>query len=186
MSANSEQSASGGFEQMTLPHLDAVYGMAVRLTRDSDRARDLVQETFLRALTNWATFRQGTNCRAWLLRIGYNAFVDTYRRSRLLLIVPASDEDEEGVLASVPADTPGPEEEALRHLDAEALRRALDTLPDPFRDTIILVDLQQLSCSEAADAMGVPRGTVLSRLSRGRAHLRRALLAELRPVGDDE
>jgi RNA polymerase sigma-70 factor (ECF subfamily) len=186
VNAGSEQPTSGSFDQMALPHLDAVYGMAVRLTRNSDTARDLVQETFLRAFANWPSFRHGTSCRAWLLRIGYRVFVDAYRRTRVLSIVAVGDEGEEGALARVPADAPGPEEVALRHLDAEALRRALDTLPDAFRDTIILVDLQQLSCSEAAQAMKVPRGTVLSRLSRGRAHLRQALLSGLRPLGDDE
>jgi RNA polymerase sigma-70 factor (ECF subfamily) len=181
------QSKVQEFEATALPWLDAVYDTALRFTRgDTATAEDIAQETFLRAFSKWSTFQPGTNCRAWLLRIAYTVFVDDYRRrqrERLRAVDPAGDDDHP---AQDPVDdAPGPEEEALRQLDGAALQRALDELPDPFRDTFILVAIRELSCQEAADVMGVQRGTVLSRLHRARGKLRAELQPTVRPAGDD-
>jgi RNA polymerase sigma-70 factor, ECF subfamily len=181
------QSKVEEFEATALPWLDAVFDTALRLTRgDTATAEDVTQETFLRAFSKWSTFQPGTNCRAWLLRIAYTVFVDDYRRrQREHLGVADPLGDEEHPPHEPADDAPGPEEEALRHLDGAALQQALDELPDPYRDTFILVEIRELSCQEAADVMGVRRGTVLSRLYRARGKLRAALQPTLRPVGDD-
>lgn len=165
------------FETVALPFIDVVYDSALRLTGDPTAAQDLTQETFLRAFRAFDTFELGSNCRAWLLRITYNTFCNDYRkRRRLPQAHPIDDEDD--LLSDQPADNPGPEEEALRLLDHEALHRALAQLPQDFRMAVTLVDIHGLTCAEAAQVMGTPRGTVLSRLHRARIRLRRLLLPE--------
>ena len=170
------------FEAVALPHLDVVYSTTLRLVGDPAAAQDLTQETFLRALRSFHTFKPGTNCRAWLLRIAYNLFCNDYRRRQLRTAYPAAEDSDP--LAELPASDPGPEEQALRQLDEEALYRALAELPESFRVAVTLVEIQGLSCEEAAMVMGTPRGTVLSRLHRARARLRQLLLPELVPAGE--
>jgi RNA polymerase sigma-70 factor (ECF subfamily) len=167
-----------GFEATALPFLDVVYDSALRLTGDPAAAQDLTQETFLRAFRSFSTYRQGTNCRAWLLRIAYNLFCTEYRRrGRLPESTPLDDGTDP--LDQLPAADPDPEEAVLRLLDHEALHRALARLPDDFRMVVVLVDIHGLSCAEAAEVMGTPRGTVLSRLHRARLRLRAMLVPEL-------
>jgi RNA polymerase sigma-70 factor (ECF subfamily) len=179
------ESARQRFEATALPFLDVVYDSALRLTGDPTTAQDLTQETFLRAFRAFGSFRPGSNCRAWLLRITYNLFCNEYRRRRRLRELPA-DDDRPDPLEELAAADPGPEESALRVLDHEALHRALARLPEDFRTAVTLVDIHGLSCAEAAEVMGTPRGTVLSRLHRARGRLRRQLVPELRWVDADE
>jgi RNA polymerase sigma-70 factor (ECF subfamily) len=181
----SRESSRLRFEATALPYLDVVYDSALRLTGDAASAQDLTQETFLRAFRAFGTFRPGSNCRAWLLRIAYNLFCNEYRRRRRLRELPQLDDGPDPI-AELAADDPGPEESALRLLDHEALHRALARLPDDFRMAVTLVDIHGLSCAEAAEVMGTPRGTVLSRLHRARGRLRRMLIPELRRVDADE
>ena len=172
------------FEATALPYLDVVYDSALRLTGEPAAAQDLTQETFLRAYRSFASFRPGSNCRAWLLRIAYNTFCTEYRRrGRLPEAQPLEDgSDPLDQLATGESD---PEEAVLRLLDHEALHRALTQLPEGFRMAVVLVDIHGLSCAEAAEVMGTPRGTVLSRLHRARARLRALLVPELRPGRTD-
>lgn len=170
-------SAAERFETTALPFLDVVYDSVLRLTGDPTAAQDLTQETFLRAFRAFDSFEPGSNCRAWLLRIAYNAFCNDYRKRRRFPEAQPVDDDTD-LLAEQPAEQPGPEEEALRLLDHEALHRALAQLPEDFRMAVTLVDIHGLTCAEAAQVMGTPRGTVLSRLHRARGHLRRRLLPE--------
>ncbi len=173
------ESSGQRFEDTALPFLDVVYDSALRLTGDPSAAQDLTQETFLRAFRSFGSFRAGTNCRAWLLRIAYNLFCTDYRRRRRLPELAVSDGiDPLGDLATA---EPGPEEAALRLLDSEALYRAMERLPVDFRMAVTLVDIHGLTCSEAAEVMGTPRGTVLSRLHRARVRLRGLLVPELGP-----
>src|SRR4029453_13235695 len=153
-----------GFEAATVPHMNALYDAAVRLAGDHATAQDLTQETYLRALRSFDTFRPGSNSRAWLLRIQYNLFCTQYRRGRRM---PVMWLDEGGGGAPPPppplrSHEPGPEEQIVRELDREAVRRAIARLPEDFRMAVILVDIHGLSCAEAATVMGVPRGTILS------------------------
>ena len=165
------------FEATALPLHDSIYRANLRMTGDPVMAQDLTQETYLRAFRAFDSFQTGTNCRAWMLQISHNVFCRDYRGRKRITYRTAADDDVD-VLAQFRADVPNPEEEALRQLDREALRRAISKLPEPYRVAVTLVELQGLSCEEAAAVMGTPKGTVLSRLFRARERLRRLLLSE--------
>jgi len=169
------------FEATALPYLGVVYDYAYRLTSDPTEAQDVTQETFLRAFRSFESFEPGTNCRAWLLRIAYNVSCNDYRRR---VRMPRADpvDNETDLVADLVSDAPGPEEQVLRLLDREALHRALEQLPDPFRDAVTLVEIHGLSCAEAGEVMGTPRGTVLSRLHRARGRLRQLLVLQAQAV----
>ena len=174
-----------GFEAATVPHMNTLYDAAVRLAGDHSTAQDLTQETYLRALRSFATFEAGSNCRAWLLRIQYNLFCTQYRRGRRMPLVWL-DEGEPDPALDLPSEDPGPEEQTVRELDREAVRRAIERLPEDFRMAVILVDINGLTCAEAATVMDVPRGTILSRLHRARRRLEAMLLPELGRVQADD
>ena len=174
-----------GFEAATVPHMNTLYDAAVRLAGDHATAQDLTQETYLRALRSFATFEAGSNCRAWLLRIQYNLFCTQYRRGRRMPLVWL-DEGEPDPALDLPSEDPGPEEQTVRELDREAVRRAIERLPEDFRMAVILVDINGLTCAEAATVMDVPRGTILSRLHRARRRLEALLLPELGRVQADD
>jgi RNA polymerase sigma-70 factor, ECF subfamily len=173
-----------GFEATAVPHMDTLYDAALRLTSDRTAAQDLTQETMLRALRSFSTFEAGTNCKAWLLRIQYNLFCTQYRRERRLPLVWL-DASEEPTIEPASFE-PGPEEQAVRELDRESVRRAIARLPEEFRTAVTLVDIHGLSCAEAAEVIGVPRGTILSRLHRARRRLEALLLPELGRVRADD
>jgi RNA polymerase sigma-70 factor (ECF subfamily) len=165
------------FEATAIPFMGVVYDASYRMTGDAADAQDITQETFLRAFRSFHSFEAGTNLRAWLLRIAYNVSCNDYRRRmRMPRVDPVGEEDD--LVAELPSSDPGPEEEALRRLDREALHRALAQLPDPFRDAVTLVEIHGLSCAEAGEVMGTPRGTVLSRLHRARGRLRQILVTQ--------
>lgn len=167
-----------GFEETALVHLDAVYRSALRFTHNRAEAEDLVQETYLRAWRGFRGFNPGTNCRAWLLTIQRNAFLNRLRREgREVLGADAPLGDEENVPAfegDLPQDSP--ENVFLRTVVHGDVDRALKGLPLAFREAVMLVDLEGLSYKEAAQVMSCPVGTVMSRLARGRGLLRRALV----------
>jgi len=173
------------FEDTAVPHMNACYDAALRLTADPATAEDLVQETFLRAWRSFASFQPGTNCRAWLLRIQYNLFCTQYRKGQRMPLVPL-DGGDDGRAVEVPSTEPGPEEQAVRKADQETVRRAVARLPEDFRVAVTLVDLHGLTCSEAAAVMGTPRGTVLSRVHRARRRLEAMLVPELGRVRADD
>lgn len=168
------------FEREALPHVDALYSAALRLSRNPDDACDLLQETVLRAYRFFHQYTPGTNCRAWLLTILHNNFRNGYRGGRReMLAVSAEDFERELESASACSDQPSRDPEALlaeRILDHE-VAAALDALPTDFRTVLILVDLQELNYQEAAQVLGCPIGTVKSRVSRGRHMMRTALAA---------
>jgi RNA polymerase sigma-70 factor (ECF subfamily) len=174
-----------GFEETAVPHMNACFDAALRLTADPAAAQDLVQETFLRAWRSFASFEPGTNCRAWLLRIQYNLFCTQYRKGQRLPLVSLDRGDGEHAV-EVPSVEPGPEEQAVRKADQETVRRAVARLPEDFRVALTLVDLHGLTCSEAATVMGTPRGTVLSRVHRARRRLEAMLMPELGRVRADD
>jgi len=173
------------FEATAVPHMGTLFDAALRLTGDRSAAQDLTQETLLRALRSFNSFQAGTNCKAWLLRIQYNVFCTEYRKARRLPTVWLEDGDGETIIEPVSTE-PGPEEQAVRELDRESVRRALTRLPNEFRTAVTLVDIHGLSCAEAAEVMGVPRGTILSRLHRARRRLETLLLPELGRVQADD
>ncbi|MFZ1059422.1 MAG: sigma-70 family RNA polymerase sigma factor [Candidatus Rokuibacteriota bacterium] len=165
------------FEDQALVHLDRVFHLALRLTRNRTEAEDLAQETYLRAFKHFDQFDPGTNCRAWLFAILRNAFLNQLKRQGRE--VPGLDEGELERLESRMADGPGtlesPEEELLKRVAGAELVAALERLPLIFREAVVLADVEGCSYKEIAQICGVPMGTVMSRLSRGRRLLRRAL-----------
>ncbi|HVN91527.1 MAG TPA: sigma-70 family RNA polymerase sigma factor [Candidatus Binataceae bacterium] len=166
------------FEQAALPHLDALYTSALRLARNRDDAEDLLQDTVLRAYRSFHQFSPGTNCRAWLLTILYNHFRSDYRRGWREQLANTGDEFERELEASSIAQDEGqdnPEQIAAGHSTAQLIQKALTTLPEEFRETLLLVDLQELNYQEVSEVLAIPLGTVKSRISRGRTMLRVAL-----------
>jgi RNA polymerase sigma-70 factor (ECF subfamily) len=158
-----------------LDHIDSLYRLARNMTGNEDRAEDLVQETYARAMRRYSQFAVGTDIRAWLFRILRNLIVDEWRRARRSPLQSSEDDD--------PADEPGASRELLRgdeELDrlrrvvADEIEAALAALSVDAR-TIVLLDLEGLTQEEIAEVMGCQVGTVKSRLFRARARLREKL-----------
>ncbi len=164
------------FDAEAVVHLRAVYGAAYRLTRDVDAARDLTQDTMLRAFRAFDTFTAGTNARAWLLKITYSVFVNQYHRNRRQPQTQSIQalEQQHG-FEPVSADAPMADPWQPAGWSEPAVSAALDALPDDFRMTVLLVDVEELSYEEAAVAMDCAVGTVRSRLFRARRLLAASL-----------
>ena len=161
------------FERQALVHLDSLFGAAYRLTRNARDAEDLVQDSLLRAYRFWDSFEQDSNCKAWLLRIVTNTFINEYqrkKRSREVLDAATAEQDAtDGVLVhSTAGDKQSPDQVLLQASVSDDVQKALQQLPDDFRTAVILCDMQGLSYKEIAEIMECPVGTVMSRLFRGR------------------
>jgi RNA polymerase sigma-70 factor (ECF subfamily) len=168
------------FEREALPHLDALYGTAMRLTRNPRDAEDLVQDALLRAYRFWGQFEPGTNCKAWLFKILTNTFINRYHKARrdqeLALQVAAEDDVNESVVSQEAHErSRDPEGALVRGMLSDDVLEALDSLPTDFRLAVVLCDLQELSYKEIAEVMDCPVGTVMSRLFRGRRLLQKQL-----------
>jgi len=158
------------FEEQVSPHLKSAYNLARWLTRNHEDAEDMVQEAFLRAFSALENLR-GEDAKPWLLTIVRNTCMTWGKRNRNAAAMIAF--EEQGEDPSEPS--PDPEEILLISCDREQVRKALEQLPSDFREAIVLRELEGLSYKEIASAIGVPLGTVMSRLSRGRDWLRRIL-----------
>jgi RNA polymerase sigma-70 factor (ECF subfamily) len=166
------------FEATALPYIGSVYGVALRLTRRPEDARDLVQETYLRAYRTFGNFREGTNCRAWLFTILYSIFINRYRKERREPKLLSVEELEERFDGAVRGEIPGgpvAEPASLDPWNDSEVQAALSELPEDFRATVLLVDVEELTYEEAAAALDCAVGTVRSRLSRARKLLYVAL-----------
>jgi RNA polymerase sigma-70 factor (ECF subfamily) len=169
------------FERTALPFLAAVYGMARRLTRSEEDARELSQETFLRAYRTFESFRPGTNCRAWLLTILHSIFVNRYRKAkRAPVTVPLQGLEEQ--LAAPESAEAAPVGTPPEWSDAE-VEAAFARLPADFRAVVLMVDVEELTYEETAAALSCPVGTVRSRLFRARKLLAAALEEHARRAG---
>lgn len=161
-----------------MTHLDHLYRVAFHLMKEQDEARDLVQETFVRALGSYEQFTPGTNMKAWLTRILYNFFFDHYQQQKRWVLVQdeaVGPNERPDYWEKIATDNPGPEGHVLlQELDTK-ISDALKQVPEEFRVPIILVDLGDFSYAEAAEVISCPVGTVRSRLSRGRRLLYRYL-----------
>jgi RNA polymerase sigma-70 factor (ECF subfamily) len=152
------------FDDLATPLFGALYNYARWLTRDPSEAEDLVQETYVKALRGFGSFAAGTNFRAWMYRILRNTFLTS--KTGLKEKVPIDEEiAAEGT----------PETLFLSRLDAEALRRAIESLPLIFREVLLLADMEEMSYRDIAETLGIPIGTVTSRLLRARRRVREAL-----------
>jgi RNA polymerase sigma-70 factor (ECF subfamily) len=163
------------FEDEALPHLDALYTMALRLSRNPDDANDLLQETVLRAYRFFHQFESGTNCRAWMLTILFNNFRNGYRKSSREQPAASAEEFErklENESLRAEAGGSNPESILSGHGMEGEVETALKGLPAEFREALLLVDVEELSYLEVSGVLNVPIGTVKSRVSRGRAILR--------------
>jgi len=169
------------FEQAALPHLSHLYTAAYYLIKDKSEAEDLVQETYLRAFRFFHKFRPGTNCRAWLLSILRNLFVNRYRerqREPGLVDWERIDQAYESMVAQYGgAEADNPESLFFSRLMDQEVEQPLRELPEEFRSAVILVDIEELRYDEAARVLDCPIGTVRSRVSRGRRMLQVALRA---------
>lgn len=168
------------FRRLILPHLDAAYNLARYLTRDAVLAEDVAQDAMLRAFRAFGQFR-GASPRAWLLAIVRNCcFTARGRGGAIALVIEESSED----LAEHADAAPTPEEAAQRNDTVARVRSAIEAIPEPFREAVVLRDLEELSYAEIAEVTGVPVGTVMSRLSRGRAMLAKELLPPSEVAGE--
>lgn len=167
------------FIRDALPHLDQLYRGARRMTPTRYDAEDLVQQTMERAYNSFRSFRDGTNLRAWLFRIMYNAWVDDYRarqrRPLELLSADLSDWELATHAARAPIGLRSAEVEALEAMGDDEIAAALDELPMEHRMAVYFADVEGMRYREIATLMDVPIGTVMSRLHRARRRLRQLL-----------
>ena len=168
------------FEQIALVYIDELYATALRYTKSEKDAEDLVQETFLKAYTNFHRYEKGTNCRAWLFTILTNTFINRFRRKKKEREILNADDlrniehnfiDRERI-----EFFQNPEKGALYRTFSTDLKSALSNLPEEFRTVVVLADLNDFSYKEIAHILDVPVGTVMSRLFRGRKLMRRHLV----------
>lgn len=161
------------FEREALPQIDLLYRYALRFADDSSQAEDWVQDAFLKAYRGWHTYRPGTNIRAWLLTILRNTIISHRRRTRRVEPVDFADVERYSLYERFQESDP--EGRFFSSFVSGAVVRALAKLPDKLREVVVLSDMEGLSYAEAAEVLGIPLGTVKSRLFRGR----RVLQAEL-------
>jgi RNA polymerase sigma-70 factor (ECF subfamily) len=182
--ASSSSSRDAEFERDALPWLDDVYRFALSLTRDESDADDVLQETYLRAYRSWHTFILGTDCRRWLFTICRNVFLRSRERQRPTVDLEDGEQDAVAAGSVYHAAREKGYDDLYARLDlAPALRDALDDLNEPFRSAVILVDVEDMTYEAAAEVMGVPIGTVRSRLFRGRRLLQEKLLTVAEDLG---
>ncbi len=175
-------SQTGEWRDIAISHLDALYGFAMRLTRDRDRAEDLVQETYAHAVPHLARLEPDSNIKAWLFTILRNAWLKELRHARSGPQFVAIDEDNEP--ASI-AEASDPVILYERIWQRDELRAALEETPEHCAEIIILFDIEGFSYKETAEILGCPIGTVMSRLSRARAKLRRVLEKRLESAANE-
>jgi len=170
------------FAELAMPYMSSLYSAALRMTRNPADAEDLVQETYLRAYRGFEGFRDGTNLKAWLYRILTNTFINQYRAAKRRPERADLDDVEDlylyrrlGGLAASELASRGPETEVLERMPDDAVKEALEALPEQFRIAVLLADVEGFSYKEIADIVDVPIGTVMSRLHRGRKLLQKRL-----------
>jgi RNA polymerase sigma-70 factor (ECF subfamily) len=167
------------FAELAMEHMPALYTAALRMTRNPADAEDLVQETYLKAYRAFDSFNEGTNLKAWLYRILTNTYINAYRAAKRRPEV-SDVEDVEDLylyhrLAREAGSTRSAEEEVLAGFTEDEVKAAIEALPDAFRIAVLLADVEGFSYKEIAEITGVPIGTVMSRIHRGRRALQKTL-----------
>jgi RNA polymerase sigma-70 factor, ECF subfamily len=172
-----------GFEELAMPLLPSLYNVARWLARDPTEAEDLVQETFLKALRGFPSFEPGTNFKAWIFRILRNTYLTSRTGLAAMRTVSLEEQmnerDDSGDRGYIEAtiDRQTPEINLMRLADRAALQAAMEELSPPLLEVVLLCDLEEMKYKEIAAVLDVPIGTVMSRIARARAALRRAIEA---------
>jgi RNA polymerase sigma-70 factor, ECF subfamily len=164
-----ERPSAVSFEDLAIPLFDQLYNFARWLTQDKAEAEDLVQETYVKALRGFSSFQPGTNFRAWMYRILRNSFLSS--RTGLKTAVVRDEENDD----CLPVETANPESLLIEQADREMVQRALEGLAVPFREILLLCEVEEMSYQEISETLAIPVGTVMSRLFRARRALRAAL-----------
>jgi RNA polymerase sigma-70 factor (ECF subfamily) len=162
--------ANAAFASLALPLLDSLFNFACWLCHDRSEAEDLVQETFMKALKGFSSFHPGTNFRAWMFRILRNTFYTSRTGLERQSVVPLEEEQDEGAELAITTETP--ESILMASAEHEELQKALEELPLIYQEVVLLADVEEMSYQEIAEALNIPVGTVMSRLSRGRQRMR--------------
>ena len=175
------------FSEEMLPHLDSLYNYALKLTSEHNAANDLMQETYLKAYRFFDKYEKGTNARAWLFRIMKNSYINDYRKKKREPDNLEFDEDEYSYRSVMHSsrDTTDIRELLYRNLLDDDISGALSDLPENFRTTIALRDIEGLTYEELAELFNIPIGTVRSRLHRARKALGEKLFEYARERGYD-
>jgi len=177
------------FSDLAMEYMPALYTAALRMTRNSADAEDLVQETYLKAYRAFASFETGTNLKAWLYRILTNTYINTYRaKKRRPEIADVEDVEDLYLYRHLAADHASglgrsAEDEALERFTDTDVKEAIEALPETFRMAVLLADVEGFSYKEIAEITEVPIGTVMSRIHRGRKALQKALVDRGRTRG---
>jgi RNA polymerase sigma-70 factor (ECF subfamily) len=161
------------FEREVAAHLDGLYTFALKLARSQHDAEDLVSDTIVRALDRWEQYTLGTNARAWLFTILYHLFVNRRRLEQREVLF--SENDNESPRFEIVGDS-DPERDFYESIVDDEVTRAIDSLPEQYREAVLLSDLHEFRYAEIAEILGVPVGTAKSRLFRGRRMLQRKLI----------
>jgi RNA polymerase sigma-70 factor (ECF subfamily) len=171
-SSSQDMQPLAGFEDLAMPLFDSLYNFARWTTRNSNDAEDPVQETYLKALCNFASFRPGTNFRAWMFQILRNTFLSSCSKLERRMTV-AMDSEEDGPELAV--ETVTPETILMSRSSSQLMERAIDNLPVHYRETLLLCEVEEMSYQEIAEILSIPIGTVMSRLARARKAVRAAM-----------
>jgi RNA polymerase sigma-70 factor (ECF subfamily) len=183
---NVDEKTREEFSKIALPYLDEMYAGAMRMTRNPQAAEDLVSDVFGKAWKSFHQFERGTNMRAWLYRILTNTYINEYRRKvrhgNPVAIDQYENQDEFYIYNKIAENAASEEEDpanaVLAKFAEQDIINAMEQLPEGYRETVILSDLQGLTYEEIAHALEIPIGTVRSRLNRGRRQLQKALWDE--------
>ncbi|MBZ5683851.1 MAG: sigma-70 family RNA polymerase sigma factor [Acidobacteriia bacterium] len=175
MEVPDQRLSAATFEELALPLFEQLYNFAHWLAQDAAEAEDLVQETYVKALRGFSGFQLGTNFRAWMFRILRNTFLTS--RTGLKSTVVSDEEIE-----TIPSAAPNPETVLIERANREMVRQGLTELPVPFREILLLCEVEEMSYEEIAQVLTIPVGTVMSRLFRARRALRSLLVEKFKGV----